>query len=138
MLRLIILVIALLGMGAPPGESSPPPPPAAVTPDYVPELEAISRPAGVERVLTVEQWRAIRHSGAPPEMEWWLARTGWCEGHLDPASRNGPHVGAWQVNPTFHGPPGDTLDAQAQQAARILNQYGTAPWEGANGCQEWR
>lgn len=86
--------------------------------------------------MTVEQWRAV-HYAFGPEDEYWGARTGYCEGHLDPTTVNGPHLGSWQMNPYFWGPVPSTLDAQARQAAEAFQAYGEWPWDASEGCLEW-
>ena len=109
--------------------------------DYLPTPQpGLSRelaPGERIRSLTLEQWRAVNSAGLDDAGTYWLARTGWCEGHLDPTSRNGVHLGAWQVNPEYHGPVPGTLEAQARQAAAIAVKHGTQPWDARDGCAEW-
>ena len=94
-------------------------------------------PGETVRVLTLDQWQAVRHFA--PERQMVMARIGWCESHLDPdAVGDGGHsIGAWQVQPHFWGPVPATLEAQAQQAERIAAEHGTEPWTTRDGCEGW-
>jgi len=93
------------------------------------------------RVLTVEQWRAIRH--LPDEYQYVMTRAGWCESHLNPAARiidvDGlPRVGAWMVGEQWWGAVPADLEGQAIQVAGILREHGTWPWAASiRGCEGW-
>ena len=105
----------------------PAPAPAAVT----------LAPGETVRVLTLDQWRAVRHFA--PERQVVMARIAWCESKFDAeAVGDGGHsLGAWQVQPRFWGAVPATLEAQAQQAERIAAEHGTAPWTTRDGCEGW-
>lgn len=122
-----LLLVVAIGCAVPP------------EPEWIPSPQAgvsiVLEQGEKVRSLTLEQWRAVAHSGTTDQ--WWLARTGYCEGHLDPTSRNGVHLGSWQVNPAFHGSVPSDLDGQAKQAALIQSKYGREPWDTSEGCPEW-
>lgn len=94
-------------------------------------------PGETVRVLTVEQWRATL--AFPPEHQYQAARVMMCEsgGNIHAVGAAGEQ-GAFQVLARFHGPVPPTLEAQAQQAARIVEAQGWWPWTTKDGCEQWR
>jgi len=118
----------------------PTPAPAAIVETYLTPTEPISialAPGDTVRVLTLDQWRAVRHFA--PERQIEMARIGWCESHFDPdaVGDGGRSIGAWQVQPRFWGPVPATLEEQAIQAERIAAEHGTIPWTTRDGCEGW-
>jgi len=113
---------------------------AASVETYITPTEPISivlAPGETVRVLTLDQWRAVRHFAPERQME--MARIGWCESRFDPdaVGDGGRSLGAWQVQPLFWGAVPATLEEQAQQAERIAAEHGTLPWTTRDGCDEW-
>lgn len=102
--------------------------------DWVPETEDISIVVTEAHTMSLEEWHSVK--GLPDE--YWLARTGWCEGRFDPTAVNGPHKGSWQVNEEYHGTVPPDLRGQAEQASRIEPEQGREPWETKDGCNGWR
>jgi len=94
-------------------------------------------PGETVRVLTLEQWYAVRHFA--PERQGIMARIAWCESKFDAdaVGDGGRSLGAWQVQPQFWGEVPATLEEQAQQAERIAAEHGTAPWTTRDGCEGW-
>lgn len=131
----------LVGMRAPVraagGQSLPVVPTAAWTPTPQAGLSRVLAPGETFRVLSVEQWRAVR------DLPYALQRSGWCEGHFDPDTAiidvDGLwRFGAWSVGPTWFGPVPRTLRAQAEQVAGIYAEYGMQPWRATeHGCPDW-
>ena len=94
-------------------------------------------PGETVRVLTLEQWRAVRLFA--PERQQEMARIAWCESKFDAnaVGDGGRSLGAWQVQPRFWGAVPATLEEQAQQAERIAAEHGTVPWTTRDGCEGW-
>ena len=94
-------------------------------------------PGETVRVLTLEQWYAVRHFA--PERQGIMARIAWCESKFDAdaVGDGGRSLGAWQVQPQFWGEVPATLEEQAQQAERIAAEHGTDPWTTRDGCEGW-
>jgi len=94
-------------------------------------------PGETVRVLTLEQWYAVRHFA--PERQGIMARIAWCESKFDAdaVGDGGRSLGAWQVQPRFWGAVPATLEEQAQQAERIAAEHGTVPWTTRDGCEGW-
>ena len=119
-------------------------PTAAVGSHPEPAPRAVSlvlEPGSRVRVLSYEQWRAIRDA-FPEEQEFEAARTAFCESGFDPASSiidtNGlVSAGAWHVQAHWWGKVPPTLEAQARQVAAIVAEHGWAPFMGERGCSEW-
>ena len=90
------------------------------------------------RVLSIEQWRAIR-AAFPEREEWAAARTMVCESLGDPLAigDQGRAHGAWQVHPQWWGLVPGTLGELAVHAAAIVSRESWRPWTGAKGCPEW-
>ena len=86
-------------------------------------------------VLSADQWAAIELFSE--DQRYIAARTGWCEGRLNPTSTNGTHIGSWQVNPYYWGQVPDDLPGQAYQVREIVALYGWGPWDARNGCPDW-
>lgn len=88
------------------------------------------------RVLTVEQWRATL--AFPMDQQYIAARTLICESGGNPRAVGAAgEQGAYQVIARFHGPVPDTLEAQAEQAARIVARESWRPWTTKEGCEQW-
>lgn len=96
-------------------------------------------PADRVQSLSYEQWRAI--ADAFPESEEWTAtRVMMCESGGDPSlaiiDANGEwSIGAFMVQPRWHGAVPRDIAGQAKQAAAIVARYGWTPWQAtASGC----
>lgn len=99
--------------------------------DWLPASDGTSRPWDGERVLTVEQWRALQ--AFPAHEQETAARVMFCESGGDASKRivdtNGEwSVGAWQVQPRWHGDVPRDLSGQAIQVAAIVARHGWGPW----------
>ena len=110
-------------------------PELATTPQ--PDIAITLEPSQTVKVLTVEQWHAVRR--IHPDRQVALARIAWCESRFDAqAMGDGGHsLGAWQVQPRFWGPVPTTLEEQAEQADRIAAEHGLEPWTTRHGCEGW-
>jgi len=112
-----------------------------------PELGRVLAPGETVRVLTVEQWRALRQ--LPEHLEYVMTRACWCESHLNPSERvmdtNGHwSIGACMVQPVWWGDVSADLEGQIAQVARILDSQRndprgpTWPWAATkDGCAGW-
>lgn len=110
-------------------------------PDYTPTpqpgLSITLAPGETVRVLTRDQWRAIRDA-FPAEQEAWAQRTMMCESGGDPAQVGAAgERGAFQIMERLHGPVPATLEAQAQHAAAVLAKNGRSIWTTSEGCESW-
>ena len=116
-----------------PTTTQPDPVPTTPQPDIAITLE----PLQTVKVLTVEQWHAVRR--IHPDRQVALARIAWCESRFDAhaVGDGGYSFGAWQVQPRFWGPVPTTLEEQAEQADRIAAEHGLEPWTTRHGCDEW-
>lgn len=82
---------------------------------------------------TVEQqvrW-AFAHEGAPPVVQDQAVDVAHCESRLNPAARNGRHLGLFQLRWDYHGEPwADPFNpvANAMIAARLQAEQGWRPW----------
>lgn len=119
MLARLIAIIAALALAA---SAQQPPPPTAAAPPSPPPVPAPSHQEPPTAILV-----ALR--AFPPEHRAEALAVAWCESRWDASAVGAAgEIGAWQVNPRWHGPVPADLAGQARQAAAIHAAHGWAPW----------